>query len=51
MPKVTITIEQKRPRDATPDRARQMKAAGMSVAEIARAWGVSRSIVYRLLKR
>ena len=53
MPRVTIThtVEQVRPLTATPAQAVKLRAAGMSVVEIARAWGISRARVYQLLDR
>lgn len=47
MPK--IEIEQKRPLDATPERALSMFRAGVKQVEIARLWGIHPSRVSRLI--
>lgn len=49
MPK--IEIEQKRPLDATPERALSMNNAGVKQAELARLWGISRARVGQLIKK
>lgn len=51
MPERTITITQKRPLDATPERALSMNRAGVKPAEIATLWNISRSRVSRLIKQ
>ena len=52
MPKRQIEIEQKRPLDATPERALAMFREGrIKQAEIARLWGISPGMVSRLIKR
>lgn len=49
MPK--IEIEQKRPLDATPERALSMFQAGVKQSEIAKLWGIHPSRVSRLIAR
>ena len=49
MPK--IEIEQKRPLDATPERALAMQQAGVKVVEIAKLWGISSGRVSHLIKK
>jgi len=49
MPK--IEIEQKRPLDATPERALSMNRAGVKQVEIAKLWGISPGRVSRLIAR
>jgi DNA-binding transcriptional regulator LsrR (DeoR family) len=49
MPK--IEIEQKRPLDATPERALSMFRAGVKQVEIARLWGIHPSRVSRLIDK
>ena len=46
-----VIVKGKRPANATPAQAQRLRAQGMSVAEIARAWGISASRVYAILKR
>jgi|GEM_PF-4255951 len=49
MPK--ILIEQKRPLDATPERALAMFRAGVKQVEIARLWGISPGRVSHLISK
>ena len=49
MPK--IEIEQKRPLDATPERALSMFEAGVKQVEIAQLWGIHPSRVSRLIAK
>ena len=49
MPK--IEIEQKRPLDATPERALSMFEAGVKQVEIAKLWGIHPSRVSRLIDK
>jgi hypothetical protein len=49
MPK--IEIEQKRPLDATPERALAMFNAGVKQVEIAKLWKISPGRVSHLIKR
>ena len=49
MPK--IEIDQKRPLDATPERALSMNEAGVKIVEIAKLWGISAGRVSHLIKR
>ena len=49
MPK--IEIEQKRPLDATPERALSMFRAGVKQVEIAQLWGIHPSRVSRLIAK
>lgn len=49
MPK--IEIEQKRPLDATPERALSMFRAGVKQVEIAKLWGIHPSRVSRLIAK
>mgnify|MGYP001564809624 CR=1 FL=1 len=51
MPKVTMTFEQKRPRDATPARALELFENGVQVSEIARMWNIGRTRVYQLAEK
>ena len=49
MPK--IEIEQKRPLDATPERALSMFRAGVKQLEIAKLWNISPGRVSKLIKK
>jgi len=49
MPK--IEIEQKRPLDATPERALSMFRAGVKQVEIAKLWGISPGRVSHLISK
>jgi len=49
MPIRTITVEQKRPLDATPERALSMYEAGVRQDEMALMWHVTRSRVSALI--
>lgn len=49
MPK--IEIEQKRPLDATPERALAMFNAGVKQCEIAKLWGISAGRVSHLIAK
>ena len=51
MPKVSFTVDQKRPRDATPERALELIESGVHVSEIAKAWGIGRTRVYKLAQK
>ena len=52
MPIRQIEIEQKRPLDATPERALAMFREGkIKQVEIAKLWGISPGMVSRLIKR
>ena len=46
-----MPVQVKRPADATPERALALLTAGVSPAEMARMWGVSRPLIYHLLHR
>ena len=47
----TITFKYKRPDYATPELARKLRKDGMKVTEIAVAWGITRGMVYVILKQ
>jgi len=49
MPK--IEIDQKRPLDATPERALSMYNAGVKQVEIAKLWGIHPSRVSKLIAK
>jgi len=49
MGKKVISIEGKRPADATPEKALELNKA-ITQAEIGRAWGISRQRVNQLIK-
>jgi hypothetical protein len=46
----SIIVKGKRPADATPEKARELRKL-MSVDEIARGWGISSARVYAILKQ
>lgn len=50
MPTINVKVEQKRPIDATPERALAMYEEGhLKQTEIAKLWGVSKSRVCKLI--
>ena len=53
MPKVKmeIEVEQKRPKDATPERALNMRGMGIKVTEIATLWNIKPARVYQLIQK
>ena len=50
MKKKVITIEGKRPADATPERALELSKT-LTQADIARLWGISRQRVQQLIQK
>lgn len=46
-----IQMEQKRPLDATPERALAMNEAGVKIVEIAKLWGISPGRVSQLVTK
>ena len=46
-----IQMEQKRPLDATPERALAMNKAGVKIVEIAKLWGISPGRVSQLVTK
>lgn len=51
MPTINVKIEQKRPLDATPERAVEMLAAGIKNKELAKLWNITPSRVSALVRK
>lgn len=51
MPKLQMEVEQKRPLDATPERALSMFRAGVKQVEMAGLWNISPSRVSHLITK
>ena len=51
MPQINVKVEQKRPLDATPERALAMFNAGVKQIEIAKLWGISPGRVSHLIAK
>ncbi len=47
----TVVFKGKRPAVATPALAREMKANGVKVKDMAKMWGVTPAMVYLILKQ